>query len=149
MDGLDGLVSSCMVIAISAILFSYSAPWSLWTLVGSLIGFICFNWNPSKVFMGDVGSTFLGAVYAGFVVYAHSWLEALGFLLVVTPLLADACLTLLRRLLVGHNLFTAHRLHLFQRLHQAGWSHSRVSFTYSLATAFLALVMLALGWQYV
>ena len=66
---------------------------------------------------------------------ASSWTEAFGYLLVATPLLADACLCVPRRLLAGQRVFQAHRLHLFQRLQQAGWPHARVSLTYIAATA--------------
>jgi Fuc2NAc and GlcNAc transferase len=142
MDGLDGLVAGCMAVAIGALAIALSAPWPLWALVGSLIGFLLWNWSPAKVFMGDVGSTFLGAVFAGLVLQAPSWSEALGFLLVATPLLGDACLCVPRRLLAGQRVFQAHRLHLFQRLHQAGWPHARVSSLYIGATAVLALALL-------
>ena len=73
---------------------------------------------------GDVGSTFLGAVFAALLLQSSSWLEALGYLLVATPLLGDACLCVVRRLLTGQNVFEPHRLHLHQRLHQSGWPHS-------------------------
>lgn len=149
MDGLDGLVAGCMAVAISATAFALSAPWSIWALVGSLLGFLAWNWSPAKVFMGDVGSTFLGALFACLVLQASSWSEALGLLLVVTPLLADACLCVLRRLLAGQRVFEAHRLHLFQRLNQAGWPHARVSLTYIVATATLAVAMLVGGWPWV
>ena len=149
MDGLDGLVASCMAVVIGALSFSLNAPWSLWALVGSLLGFLIWNWSPAKVFMGDVGSTFLGAVFAGLVLQASSWIEAFGYLLVATPLLADACLCVPRRLLAGQRVFQAHRLHLFQRLQQAGWSHSQVSLTYIAATAFLAVAMLLGGLPWV
>ena len=99
--------------------------------------------------MGDVGSTFLGAVFAGLVLQASSWTQAFGYSLVATPLLADACLCVPRRLLAGQRVFQAHRLHLFQRLHQAGWPHARVSLTYMTATALLALAMLAGGLAWV
>ena len=69
--------------------------------------------------------------------------------LVSTPLLGDACLCVLRRLLAGQRVFQAHRLHLFQRLHQAGWTHAPVSLTYIIATALLSLAMLAGGWPWV
>ena len=141
MDGLDGLVAGSMTVAIASLCTVLNAPWSLWALVGSLFGFLFWNWSPAKVFMGDVGSTFLGAVYAGLVLQASSWLEALLYLLVVTPILADAFFCILRRLFSGQSIFQAHRLHLFQRLHQAGWSHSRVSLIYILATALLALAL--------
>ena len=149
MDGLDGLVPGCMVVAIAALSLALKAPWPVWALVGSLLGFLLWNWSPAKVFMGDVGSTFLGAVFSGLVIQASSWPEAFGYLLVATPLLVDACLCVPRRLLAGQQVFQPHRLHLFQRLHQAGWPHARVSLTYIAATAVLALAMLAGGWPWV
>ena len=149
MDGLDGLVAGCMAVTISALSLALTAPWPLWALVGSLLGFLLWNWSPAKVFMGDVGSTFLGAVFAGLVLQASSWPEALGCLMVATPLLGDACLCVPRRLLAGQRVFQAHRLHLFQRLNQAGWSHARVSLTYIVATAVLAVAMLAGGFPWV
>jgi UDP-N-acetylmuramyl pentapeptide phosphotransferase/UDP-N-acetylglucosamine-1-phosphate transferase len=141
MDGLDGLVAGCMVVVISAAAIQLAAPWSTWALVGALLGFLFWNWSPASVFMGDVGSTFLGGVFAIFVLQASTWLEALALLLVATPLMADACLCVLRRLIAGHRLLQAHRLHLFQRLHQAGWSHARVSSVYISATALLAMAL--------
>ena len=118
MDGLDGLVGASMSVAITCLLYSLNSSWPLWTLVGSLLGFLFFNWSPAKVFMGDVGSTFLGAVFAGLVLQSPSWSEAFGFLLVATPLLGDACFCVLRRFFAGQRVFEAHRLHLFQCLHQ-------------------------------
>jgi UDP-N-acetylmuramyl pentapeptide phosphotransferase/UDP-N-acetylglucosamine-1-phosphate transferase len=149
MDGLDGLVAGCMAVAIAALAIALAAPWSIWALVGSLVGFLIWNWSPAKVFMGDVGSTFLGAVFAGLVLQASSWPQAFGCLLVATPLLGDACLCVPRRLLAGQRVFQAHRLHLFQRLHQAGWPHARVSLAYIAATAVLAVALLAGGWPWV
>ena len=149
MDGLDGLVAGCMAVAIGALAFRLAAPWPIWALVGALFGFLLWNWSPAKVFMGDVGSTFLGAVFAGLVLQAPNWPEALGLLVVATPLLGDAFLCMPRRLLAGQRVFQAHRLHLFQRLHQAGWPHAQVSILYIVATAVLALALLAGGWAWV
>lgn len=144
MDGLDGLVAGCMIVAlITASIYLelyFSLP--LWILIGSLLGFLLWNWSPAKVFMGDVGSTFLGAVFAGLVLQASSWLDALGIILVSAPLLADAGICVPRRWLAGQRIFQAHRLHLFQRLHQAGWPHSQVSIVYTSATAILAVSLL-------
>ena len=149
MDGLDGLVTGCMAVALAAVSLRLAAPWPIWALVGALLGFLIWNWSPAKVFMGDVGSTFLGAVFAGLVLQAPSWQEAIGLLLVATPLLGDACLCVPRRLLAGQRVFQGHRLHLFQRLQQAGWSHARVSSLYIAATAVLAVALLAGGWPWV
>ena len=149
MDGLDGLVAGSFAVAVATVLIQLSAPLPLWALVGSLLGFLVWNWSPAKVFMGDVGSTFLGAVFAGFVLQSSSWHEAFGLLLICTPIFGDAFSCVLRRLRDGQPVFQAHRLHLFQRLHQAGWSHSRVSLSYILATSVLAVAMLAGGWPWV
>ena len=142
MDGLDGLLASCMAVAMTAASIKLDAPLPIWALVGALLGFLFWNWSPAKVFMGDVGSTFLGGVFAMLVLQASTWSEALALLLVATPLLGDACLCVPRRLLAGHPVFEAHRLHLFQRLHQVGWSHACVSILYVSATAVLAIALL-------
>jgi UDP-N-acetylmuramyl pentapeptide phosphotransferase/UDP-N-acetylglucosamine-1-phosphate transferase len=142
MDGLDGLVAGCMAVVVTAAAIQLEAPWPIWALVGALLGFLLWNWSPAKVFMGDVGSTFLGAVFAVLVLQASSWPEALALLLVATPLLGDAFLCVPRRLFGGQRVFQAHRLHLFQRLHQAGWPHSRVSILYIAGTAVLAVAVL-------
>ena len=145
MDGLDGLVAGCMAVGLAVISIQLDVPWSMWALVGSLLGFLIWNWCPARVFMGDVGSTFLGAVFAGLVLHAISWPQAVSYLLIATPLLADACSCVLRRLVDGQAVFKAHRLHLYQRLQQAGWSHSKVSIVYITATALLALAVLTSG----
>ena len=107
------------------------APWSLWGLVGSLLGFLFWNWSPAKVFMGDVGSTFLGrcslACYYGHPAGLRRLLTSSG-----TPLMGDVSL-LPRRLLAGQRVSSPPSPS-FQRLHQAGWPHSRVSLIYILAT---------------
>ena len=145
MDGLDGLLAGCMSVILLTCSIQLSAPLSQLALVGAVCGFLIWNWTPAKIFMGDVGSTFLGAVFAGLLLQASSWHESLGLLLVSTPLLADACICVFRRLLVGQRVFQAHRLHLYQRLHQAGWSHARVSLTYIGSTAALSIAFLSGG----
>jgi UDP-N-acetylmuramyl pentapeptide phosphotransferase/UDP-N-acetylglucosamine-1-phosphate transferase len=149
MDGLDGLVGGCMAVALASAALWLAAPWPIWAFVGALLGFLIWNWSPAKVFMGDVGSTFLGAVFAGLVLQAPSWPEALALLSVATPLLGDAFFCVPRRLLAGQRVFQAHRVHLFQRLHQAGWPHGCVSSLYVAATALLATALLTGGLPWV
>lgn len=139
MDGIDGLVSGCMIIVLSTIAFQ-SMP-SLWPLIGALIGFIFLNWHPAKLFMGDVGSTFLGAIYFGSLLQSNSWNQAFGLLLISSPLLGDAIVCLLRRFLNGENIFSAHSSHLYQRLFKSGISHDKVTLIYILST-----LILSLGW---
>lgn len=143
MDGLDGLVASCMIVLVAAAALAAGPAdgAALAPMVGALAGFLLWNWSPAQVFMGDVGSTFLGALFAGLVLLQPDPIRALGLLLVAFPLLGDACVCVLRRLGAGERVFQAHRLHLYQRLQQAGWSHARVSLLYAGATA-----VLALGW---
>lgn len=145
MDGIDGLVSGCMFVSILSLVFISSSNWSLSALLGSLLAFLCWNWSPAKVFMGDIGSTYLGAVYAALVCHASNWSDLLAFLFLSFPLLVDSFSCLLRRLFAGHNIFIAHRLHLFQRLHQAGLSHSFVSSLYILATLVLSSAFIVGG----
>ncbi len=141
MDGLDGLVSGCMAVAITSLAIELSAPFPIWALIGALLGFLVLNWTPAKVFMGDVGSTFLGGVFSVLVLQASTWVNALAFILVASPLLLDSSICVIRRFFSGHSVFQSHRLHLFQRLHQAGWSHSSVSCLYVGATLLLAVLL--------
>ncbi|WP_413683871.1 MraY family glycosyltransferase [Prochlorococcus sp. MIT 1011] len=141
MDGMDGLVAGCMII----ILFSAGIKTSLssYILVGALIGFLIWNWNPAKIFMGDVGSTFLGAIFCGTILHSNSWNNCFELVLIATPLLADAFLCIPRRYLHGEPIFREpHKLHLYQRLNQAGWSHAKVSSIYIVGTFCLSLAYL-------
>jgi len=140
MDGLDGLVASCMALwlLMAGLLLQQG---ELVVLAAALLGFLIWNWSPARLFMGDVGSTYLGAVMAGVLLQAsRSQTTHLlpGLLLTALPLLGDAFSCLLRRHLAGQRLWQAHRLHLYQRLKQAGWSHPRIASVYALATGGLA-----------
>ena len=106
MDGLDGLVAGSMsvVILTGSILISDT----YWPLFGALIGFIFFNWNPSKVFMGDCGSTYLGGVFIGILLLSADWLKATKILLVASPLIADAFVCIVRRFFHKELIYDAH-----------------------------------------
>jgi Fuc2NAc and GlcNAc transferase len=138
MDGLDGLVAGCGAVLLGLIA-SLPGGAGLWPLAGSLLGFLAWNWSPARVFMGDVGSTWLGAVFAGLVLQQGEPGVAASLLVVALPLLADPLICVLRRLADGQPVFQAHRLHLYQRLHQAGWSHPQVAGLLIAATGALAL----------
>ncbi|MCP9931301.1 glycosyltransferase family 4 protein [Cyanobium sp. AMD-g] len=146
-DGLDGLVAGCasVLLTIAVLAMAPEAGNALLPLLGALLSFLVWNWSPARVFMGDVGSTFLGAVIAGVVLQQGTPAMALGLLLAGFPLLGDPCLCVLRRWQAGQPIFQAHRLHLYQRLHQAGWPHSRVAILYIGATALLGGALLLQG----
>ena len=137
MDGLDGLVGLCCFVIMAAV--------GMWTIAGALLGFLLWNWSPAKVFMGDVGSTWLGAVIAGIALQKATVSEAFAVLLLGSPLLGDALICVLLRLRAGQPVFEAHRLHLFQRLQRSGWPHAKVSTVYGLATAAITMALLTKG----
>ena len=92
--------------------------------------------------MGDVGSTFLGAILAALILSQKSIMLSAGILIISSPLLMDASTSVIRRFFAGHNIFKPHKLHLFQRLNQSGWSHAKVSLTYFSATFLLCAGLL-------
>jgi Fuc2NAc and GlcNAc transferase len=132
MDGLDGLVAGCGVLLMAAT--------SSWAISGAIFGFLIWNWSPAKVFMGDVGSTFIGAVFAGMLLQRESSHELLYTMLIGFPLLADSFVTVIRRFINRENIFEPHRKHLFQRLHQSGWDHKRVALLYISGVAVLLFI---------
>ena len=93
--------------------------------------------------MGDVGSTFLGSMFCGTILHSNNWNTCLELLIIATPLLADALICIPRRYFHGQPIFREpHKLHLYQRLYQAGWSHSRVSCLYIFGTLCLSICYL-------
>jgi len=103
-------------------------------LIGALIGFLFWNWSPSRLFMGDIGSTFLGSYLVGLCLNNSNINGSIYLLLSALPLLSDACICVLRRIWHKEVFFKPHKLHLYQRLTQSGMSHSKVSIMYGLAS---------------
>ncbi|MDV2991077.1 MAG: putative undecaprenyl-phosphate N-acetylglucosaminyl 1-phosphate transferase [Chroococcidiopsis sp. SAG 2025] len=147
MDGLDGIVAGTSAIELGFFAFYLHQP-LLWFLVAALVGFLWWNWSPAKIFMGDAGSTVLGATVAIALLNAgDSAVQAWSALVVTLPLIGDAIYTIVRRLLKRENIFQAHRSHLYQRLQQSGWSHGRVAATYIGITLAIALVVSFYGFK--
>ncbi|TVQ48088.1 MAG: glycosyltransferase family 4 protein [Gloeocapsa sp. DLM2.Bin57] len=145
MDGLDGLVASCAAIELGWLAIYLHQP-GLWLLVAALLGFLYWNWSLAQIFMGDTGSTFLGAIVALVILSSgeqpyYLW-TAFGMSL---PLISDAIYTLARRLSRKENIFQAHRTHIYQRLQQQGWSHSQVAISYSLLTLLMGGLIFVWG----
>lgn len=151
MDGIDGLAGGQAAIAglwmfAAALQTGHTAVGLLsLCLAGTALGFLAHNLPPARVFMGDVGSTFLGYAFAGLAVLGAqpgpSRISIVVSALLLAPFLFDATLTLAARMVRGERWYEPHRRHLYQRLVAAGYSHLRVSLMYYL----LALVLGGLG----
>jgi UDP-GlcNAc:undecaprenyl-phosphate GlcNAc-1-phosphate transferase len=156
MDGLDGLAGgtgaiAALAFAALALPSAPNAAQASAALGAACVGFTVFNAPRARVFMGDVGSEFLGFALAGLAVYAAG---AAGghFPFLVMPLLMfhfifDTCFTFCRRLFSGQKVTQAHRGHLYQLMNRLGASHFQVSLFHwavGLAQAAAALAMLSL-----
>jgi Fuc2NAc and GlcNAc transferase len=127
-DGIDGYLSTTFIfLSVAGLILFGDAYFAV--LAVALLGFLYWNWHKAKIFMGDVGSTLLG--YTAVIItiyYANQEASNLWVWITLFGLFwFDATLTLLRRKLNGEKLSQAHRKHAYQRLTQAGWSHSRVT----------------------
>ena len=152
MDGIDGIAGAeVAAIGFGLFLITFIAGGEVQSLFGltlaaTALGFLWWNWHPAQVFLGDVGSVPLGyllgwllleAAFKGF------WAPAL-----ILPLyyLADATITLLRRLLAGERIWQAHSQHFYQRAVRRGLNHATVVRIILLANSVLiVLALLAAG----
>ena len=131
LDCLDGLITSVFMIIFATISLENQ---SYLPLVISLLSFLLLNWHPAKLFMGDSGSTYIGAVFFYTLLQTNDPKVFMGRLLLASPIYLDALTCLFCRFRNNFNIFKAHRMHLAQRLHQAGWSHSKVAKLYFIIT---------------
>ncbi len=152
MDGIDGISATetasigggIFALAIffpAAVLEPGTALYAL-TVAAAALGFLCWNWEPAKIFLGDVGSVPLGYLL-GFLLLSLAaqgqWAAALILPLYYT---ADSGLTLLARLAAGERIWEAHASHFYQQAARRLASHGAV--VRAIAAANLALVALAL-----
>lgn len=121
MDGIDGIAASEAIFVLTAgALFSWLHGLEGLKIISVLLaastfGFLLLNWPPAKIFMGDVGSAFLGMMI-GVIAYANIlagisvwiWFILLGVFFV------DSGITLLRRILNGEKWYEAHCSHAYQ-----------------------------------
>lgn len=156
MDGIDGIAGLQAVVsgmAWAVLGWWADAPFVL--VLGVLLGFSCLgflaqNWSPARIFMGDVGSAFLGFTFAVLPLMTGSLGPErnryfLTAVLAIWPFVFDSGFTLVRRALRGENVLRAHRSHLYQRMVIAGRSHRFVTSIYGLVAVISALV--AVNWQ--
>jgi UDP-N-acetylmuramyl pentapeptide phosphotransferase/UDP-N-acetylglucosamine-1-phosphate transferase len=155
MDGSDGLAGGMALIGFSVYgVASWAAGSTTFALTNFSISaaaaaFLVFNFYPARIFLGDVGAVPLGFLVATFGLVG--WLQndwPWWFpLLVFSPFIADASMTLMRRLLSRERVWEAHRDHYYQRLVQLGWGHRRTAlaeYALMLVCGVVALIALSL-----
>lgn len=135
MDGSDGLAGGMALFGfstygIAAWLTQNPALAALnFSIAAAAAAFLYYNFYPAKVFMGDAGSIPLGFLAAamGMLGWQQGSWEPWLPVLVFSPFIVDASVTLLRRTLRGVRITEAHREHYYQRLIQLGWGHRNVA----------------------
>ena len=124
MDGMDGLAGGMGVFGFG---FLGLAGWlhgdtgfavQSWVIAAAALGFLRFNFPPAQIFMGDAGSTVFGFLAAVFILQAQrrGLLPVWCGILIFSPFVVDATVTLIRRVLRGDAIWIAHRSHYSQRL---------------------------------
>lgn len=140
MDGLNGMAGGNAIIAaifFCIISFDQGSDFTYmvsYTLAAGVSGFLVFNFPRGKLFMGDIGSTFLGFSFATLSIIASLYDNAHTSLLII-PLLFfhfiyDTFFTFIRRILNKENVFEAHRTHLYQLFNRLGYKHFTVTMFY-------------------
>ena len=155
MDGSDGLAGGMALIGFSiygaAAWLAGSAEFALvnFSIAAAAAAFLVFNFHPARIFLGDAGAVPLGFLAAALGMIG--WLQrdwAWWFpVLVFAPFIADASVTLVRRLLRREKVWQAHRDHYYQKLVRLGWGHRKTAlaeYGLMLASGLLALAALAL-----
>lgn len=151
MDGADGLAGGMAVIGFGAMAV---AAWEAnandmamfcAAIAAAALAFLRFNFPPAKLFMGDAGSIPLGFLAASIGMYGTSqdYWPALFPVIVFSPFILDASVTLLKRALRGEKIWRAHREHYYQRLVRMGWSHRKMTLSSYAFMLFCAMVGLA------
>jgi Fuc2NAc and GlcNAc transferase len=136
MDGIDGITGTeTLVVALCGAFLTWEAAPSskLWimplALAGAAAGFLFLNWSPAKIFLGDVGSGFIGIVMGALSLQAAHTVPRLGWCWVILMgvFIVDTSVTLFRRSLRRERLYIAHRNHAYQHLAIKLNSHATVS----------------------
>ena len=143
MDGIDGILSGSFITIY--IFSSFLLSESLWGIAGALVGFLLWNWQPSKIFMGDVGSNFLGGTLIWILLNTNTMNDSIGLFFMACPILIDPLICLMRRFITRKNIFEAHNMHLYQRLNKGGLNHKQVSLIYIFSIIFIGIYYLIGG----
>jgi UDP-N-acetylmuramyl pentapeptide phosphotransferase/UDP-N-acetylglucosamine-1-phosphate transferase len=148
LDGIDGLAASQAAVTGTGIClagFEPGATLAAAAVAAAAVGFLPFNWSQASVFLGDVGSYFLGFALAGLPLLAPRPSQSAAVLLVALSLwlfLADAFWTLACRTRRGARFYEAHREHLYQHL-ALRYGHARVTLAIAAGSVLLTAAALA------
>ncbi|MDQ6963322.1 MAG: hypothetical protein Q9M13_00210, partial [Mariprofundales bacterium] len=136
MDGIDGMAASTALVVslfFAVIALQHGSNFAYlvsFVIAAGAAGFALFNWSPATIFMGDVGSAFLGFVLAALALMAASFDNSHTPFFVMPLLLFhfifDTVFTMARRIIAGENPAEAHRSHIYQLLVRMGGSHGHV-----------------------
>jgi len=135
MDGIDGLAGceGIFVALISGISLWLAGAHHIamipWLLAASIAGFTFWNWPPAKIFLGDVGSGYLGFIFAILCLYTanNKLLPILFWEIISAVFLCDASFTLIYRIYEGKKWYKAHREHAYQCLASHGIKHKNIT----------------------
>ena len=128
-DGIDGILTGCSIPILIFSQINYPNI-QIITAIASMIVFLKWNWDPSKIFMGDCGSNYLGGLIFFCILSKGKYLIDFKAIFIMFPILLDCSWCIVRRFINKENIFIAHKKHLYQRLNQNGLSHSNVSIIY-------------------
>ena len=148
-DGLDGLavgvstISSMTLLVIALVVSEGQVALLMAALAGACIGFLPYNINPAKIFMGDTGSTFLGFILAvvsiqGLFKFYTIISFAVPFLMLGLPIF-DTCFAFIRRIAHGQSPMQADRSHVHHRLIDMGFSQKQAVAVLYVISAILGL----------
>jgi Fuc2NAc and GlcNAc transferase len=151
MDGIDGIAAAEVVFigvagALLSVVGGHSELASAWALLaGACLGFLAWNAPPARIFMGDVGSGFLGFIVAALLLLSviEGVMSPWVALLLVATFIGDATVTLLRRMWRGERWYEGHRQHAYQHLAIRWGSHGKVTSAY---TIFNLVVLAPAAW---
>jgi UDP-N-acetylmuramyl pentapeptide phosphotransferase/UDP-N-acetylglucosamine-1-phosphate transferase len=160
MDGSNGLSGGMALFGFGtygiAALLAHNTSFALlnFCITAAAASFLYFNFHPAKIFMGDSGSIPLGFLVAAMGVWGWqqgNW-AAWFPLLVFSPFIVDASITLVKRALRGAKITEAHREHYYQRLIQLGWGHRTVALSeyvlmLAVGTSALCVLNNSFPWQ--
>ena len=140
MDGIDGLACSeavCVCVLGGSLVAgqrNFNLAQVALMLACACAGFLVWNWPPASIFLGDVGSGFLGFVLGALVIASSKQQPALiwSWLILLAVFVVDATLTLLVRVIRGQCWYEAHRSHAYQHASQLWRSHVRVTVVVSI-----------------